>query len=548
MESSKLAELLFPSLKYKANAYEDIFPPRDLDNGSKVTRIAPSPTGFIHLGNLYSAVVNQKLANQSNGIFYLRIDDTDSKREVPGSVDLIKSMLGYFGLEFHEGPLKHHEIGQYGPYYQSERTEIYHSFAKLLVEKGLAYPCFCTEKELQDIKNKQKDANDNMGYYGEWAVFRRAALEEIKERINNNEPYVLRFRSQGNTNRTILFEDAIKGKISLKENYQDIILLKSNGIPTYHFAHVIDDHLMRTTHVVRGEEWLPSLPIHIQLFESFNWIIPVYCHTAQLMKKDGNVKRKLSKREDPESALAFFVSEGYEPRVVIEYLLTILNSNFEEWKKNQVEYKLEDFAFSLEKMSKSGSLFDLQKLNDISKNHITNMSCEKIYDDIKMWAETYDKKFAGIFTNDRDYSINALEIITQQNRKDIWSWKQAKCTINFFFDELFKIENEIPEVNDEDKIVFLNSFLKDYQLINNKVTWLNSIQEIAVNMGFSKNIKDYKKDPSSYKGHIGQLNSILRVSIVGRIHTPDLWNILKVLGEEKVKARILNYLEYIKKN
>ncbi|PES33321.1 glutamate--tRNA ligase [Bacillus thuringiensis] len=538
MDHRKLANILFPDLKYTIHDYEKIYPKRKLNNSAKVTRIAPSPTGFIHLGNLFSAIINERLARKSGGIFFLRIEDTDNKREVPGAVDKIKSTLKYFGISFDEGPIGK---GEYGPYCQRERVVVYHAFAKALVEKGFAYPCFCTESQLSEMREKQRNKKLNLGYYGDSAIHRNSDFEDIEQKIANKEPYVLRFRSGGDVKHIIKIADAIRGEITLQENYQDFILLKSDGIPTYHFAHVVDDHLMGTTHVVRGEEWLPSLPMHVQLFEAFEWQLPVYCHTAQLMKFDGSSKRKLSKRKDPEIALEYYISEGYDPSAVWEYLLTILNSNFEEWRILNPNSNIGDFPFSVGKLSKSGALFDLKKLNDISKNIISRMSVQKVYNNIETWALKYDMEFAEIFTLNPSYSVAALTLCTETPRKDIMSWKQAKGYLSFFYDETFKIEDDFPiAVNIDDRKSFFNKFLETYNYSDDKSTWFNKIVNIAVEMGYAGTVREYKNNPHQYKGHIGDINGVLRVCIVGRLNSPDLWSICKIIGDTRVRNRVLS--------
>ncbi|MDD3350146.1 MAG: glutamate--tRNA ligase, partial [Eubacteriales bacterium] len=380
MNHMELAERLFPDLKKTRADYEALYPPRDLPQNAKVTRLGPSPTGFIHLGNLYVAFVNERLAHQSGGLFYLRIEDTDDKREVEGAVEAVISSLEHFGVRFDEGAGIEEEIGAYGPYFQSKRAEIYQCFVKELISQGLAYPCFCTEDEIQLIRDKQEATKQNPGYYGSFAKCRNLSFEEICSLIESGTPYVIRFRAAESTGKNFEIVDGIRGPLSMPENEQDVVILKQNGIPTYHFAHVVDDHLMRTTHVVRGEEWLSSLPIHVALFSALGFALPTYCHTTVLMKMDGETKRKLSKRKDPELSLNYYRSEGYHPAAVREYLMTILNSNYEEWRMANPDSPIEDFAFTVEKMSNSGTLFDLDKLNDISKDVLVHMEDEEVYE------------------------------------------------------------------------------------------------------------------------------------------------------------------------
>ena len=378
MDTNKLAELLFPNIDKKPEYYEELYPQRELGEGAKVTRIGPSPTGFVHLGNLYNAIIGERLAHQSNGTFYLRVEDTDAKREVEGAVELVLSAMAYFGISFDEGATTDGDNGSYGPYRQRQRKDIYQCFAKELVKRGLAYPCFCTEERLAEMRETQMSRKENFGYYGQWAVCRDLSYEEIEERINKGEEYVLRFRSEGDIENTLELFDGIRGTLKLQENYQDFVLLKSDGIPTYHFAHVVDDHLMRTTHVVRGEEWLSTAPMHAQLFDTFNWKRPIYCHTPVLMKMDGETKRKLSKRKDPELGLDYYRREGYVPEAVWEYLMTVLNSNFEEWRQENPEADINKFEFSVEKMSNSGALFDLMKFDSVSQETLLHISAAEM--------------------------------------------------------------------------------------------------------------------------------------------------------------------------
>lgn len=532
----KLAELLFPDVNYTANHYENLYPKRNLKDNAKVTRIAPSPTGFLHLGNLYSAMVNELIAVEDDGILYLRIEDTDNKREVQGAVDKIQKILKHFRINLNEGI---EEIGNYGPYRQTERLEIYRTFAKRLVEKGLAYPCFCTEKQLSEMREKQKRYKLDFGYYLEWAIHRYMDFEEINNNISNKVPYVLRFRSDNNINKTFNFKDAIRGQMVIKENTQDFILLKSDGIPTYHFAHVIDDYLMGTTHVVRGEEWLPSLPMHIQLFNAFDWTPPVYCHTSHLMKMEGVSKRKLSKRKDLEASLEYYMLNGYDPCAVKEYLMSIINSNFEDWRLLNKDTSLKQFNFSIRKMSKSGSLFSLEKLNDVSKNIISKMPINEVYKNIKDWAEVYDLDFYRIFISNPNYSMDALSLCMEPPRKDIISWRQAKEYLSFFYDETFQIKERFPSnVSLRDRDLFLFKFSENYNYEDDNIIWISKLKGIAAELGYANSIKQYKKNLRAYKGHLGDLITILRISLVGRSQSPDLWRICNLLGERRIKKRL----------
>lgn len=542
MDYKKLADLLFPNITKSISYYEDtVFPNRNLSEGAKVTRLAPSPTGFIHLGNLYGAFVDERLAHQSNGIFMLRIEDTDEKRKVEGAVELIISSLEYFGLKFDEGASVDCEIGNYGPYYQSNRAEIYQTVAKYLVEIGRAYPCFCSEEELEQIRNEQLAQNVTTGYYGKWAKYRDTSLEEIQKHLENNESFVLRFRSMGNPEVNFEIDDAIRGRLSIPENNQDVVILKANGIPTYHFAHVVDDHLMRVTHVVRGEEWLSTLPIHYELFKTLGWEHPVYCHTAHLMKIDEGVKRKLSKRKDPELGLEYYMKLGYHPATVREYLMTILNSNFEEWRIANPDADIFDFQFSLEKMSNSGALFDLNKLNDISKNVMVKIPVQEIYDFLLAWAKQYKQEIVALLTEQKDSVLNLLAVgrDSDKPRKDLIYSEQIFEFISYFFDEYFKIEDSYPEnINEEEAKKILKAYLETYNHSDDQTQWFDKIKEIATANGYAAKPKDYKKNPEMYKGHVGDVSTVIRIALIGRSNSPDIWEIQQIMGESKVRERI----------
>ena len=452
MDYNKLAELLFPHITKTPEEYEALYPPRQLPEGAKVTRLGPSPTGFIHLGNLYGAFVDERLAHQSGGKFYLRIEDTDDKRYVEGAVEIIINSLRFFGINFDEGATMEGDIGEYGDYTQSHRGEIYQCFAKKLVSEGKAYPCFLTEDEISEIRASQESQKLTPGIYGKWAKSRSLTLDEIEANIKEGKSYVVRLKSDGDMSlpedqiKRIHVKDAIRGTLDMPANDQDTVILKATGIPTYHFAHVVDDHLMRTTHVVRGAEWLPSLPIHIELFEKLGWEPPIYCHTAQLMKLDeeGN-KRKLSKRKDPELSLDYYRNQGYHPAAVREYLLTILNSNFEEWRIANPDADIEDFKFTTEKMSTSGALFDLNKLNDISKDVLLRISASELFDFLKSWAEEFKPEIMHMF-DDRAYLEKILDIGRDGSkpRKDHIYAQQMVENISYFFDDMFKIEDSFP--------------------------------------------------------------------------------------------------------
>ncbi len=541
MDYQKLADLLFPDVKLSPADYEQIYPARQLAANAKVTRIGPSPTGFIHLGNLYNAIIGERLAHQSNGIFYLRIEDTDSKREVAGAVEIILSALGFFGIHFDEGATINGDCGKYGPYRQRQRKEIYHCFAKQLVEMGKAYPCFCSEEELEQMREQQIAKQVNFGYYGEWARDRNNDYQEIAERIAEGESYVLRFRSDGDIDNTVILDDAIRGELQLQENYQDFVLLKSDGIPTYHFAHVVDDHLMRSTHVIRSEEWLATAPIHLQLFDTFGWQRPIYCHTAQLMKLEDGNRRKLSKRKDPELALEYYCSEGYLPEAIWEYLLTVLNSNFEEWRLTNPNEPYLNFPFTIEKMSNSGTLFDLDKLQNISKEILVRTPAEEIYQQLESWASKYDPRFAAIFSADKDYSLRIIDVNRSGDRprKDLVYWKQTVQFLSFYFDELFTIEDAYPENVDEDMASeIFKRYLETLNFNDDQEQWFNKVREITETLGFAVQPKKYRKNPELYRGSIVDVSNTIRIAITGRLNSPDLWEISKILGEQRVRNHI----------
>jgi glutamyl-tRNA synthetase len=546
MDYKKLAELLYPNITKTIEYYEnEAYPKRKLPEGAKVTRLAPSPTGFIHLGNLYGAFVDERLAHQSGGVFLLRIEDTDEKRKVEGSVETIITSLEYFGLKFDEGAGIEGETGDYGPYFQSNRAEIYQCCAKYLVEIGRAYPCFCTEEELEELRKEQAKENVNTGYYGKWARDRNLSLEEVQQHLNNNEEFVIRFRSEGTEEGTFEIYDAIRGRLSNPVNYQDIVMLKTNGIPTYHFAHVVDDHLMGITHVVRGEEWLSTLPIHYEIFKAIGWETPVYCHTAHLMKMDDGAKRKLSKRKDPELGLGYYRELGYHPKAVREYLLTILNSNFEEWRMKNPDSPIDDFQFTLGKMSNSGALFDLDKLNNICKDVLLKIPAVEIYEFLLNWANEYKKEAAGMLYSNKDEVIKLLSVGREGKnpRKDLMYCEQILDFISYYFDEYFNIVDGYPEnINDEEAKKLLQAYLKTYDHSDDQSQWFEKIRVIASENGYAAKPKDYKKNPDMYKGHVGDVSTVIRIAIIGRASSPDVWELQQIMGEEKVRRRIENLI------
>lgn len=550
MDYKRLAEMLFPEINESPENYENMFPPRNLPEGAKVTRLGPSPTGFIHLGNLFGAFADERLAHQSGGVFYLRIEDTDDKRYVEGAVDIIINSLRFFGINFDEGASADGETGSYGSYTQSLRGPIYRCFAKKLVSEGKAYPCFLTEEEIANIRSEQEAAKQNPGIYGKWAKSRNLSLEDIEDKLSSRMPYVIRLKSDGDMSlpddqiKRFEVEDAIRGTLSMPVNDQDTVLLKANGIPTYHFAHVVDDHLMRTTHVVRGAEWLASLPIHVELFEKLGWEPPVYCHTAQLMKldEDGN-KRKLSKRKDPELSLNFYRNLGYHPAAVREYLLTVLNSNFEEWRIANPAADIEEFRFTTEKMSNSGALFDLNKLNDVSKDVLLRINASVLFDFLKSWADEFKPELSHMFDN-REYLETILDIGRKEAkpRKDHIYAEQIVENISYFFDDMFKITDEFPAEAKNDVSEIISDYLKSYDHNDSQEEWFAKIRQIASDLGYAAKPKDYKKHPEEYKGHVGHVSTVIRIALMGKSQSPDIWEIQQILGEERTKDRLNKFL------
>ncbi|MBO4940379.1 MAG: glutamate--tRNA ligase [Clostridia bacterium] len=542
MDWNKLADALIPDADIKPlEEYEKMYPERGLEKGAQVTRLAPSPTGFIHLGNLFVAIANERIAHQSGGLMYLRIEDTDLKRKVDGAVEAVKSALRYFDIRFDEGAEIEGAENAYGPYYQRERAELYHAYAKELIKRGLAYPCFCTEDELSALREKQTAEKKITGYYGEYAACRNLTEEQIYENLKAGKPYVIRLRSQGNAENKLTFRDEIKGDITVTENDQDVVILKSDGIPTYHFAHAIDDHFMRTTLVIRGEEWLASLPIHIELFDVLGFRRPKYGHNCSLQKMDGETRRKLSKRKDPELSLEFYRQEGYYSRAVKVYMLTLLNSNFEEWYLKNPETPLEDFKFSIGKMGKSGALFDLNKLSDISKNELAKLSAEEMFDFLKTWTDEFGTDVQKGYFTDREYLLKILTLCMgiggKKRRKDFTTAKQAVEMIAYFFDETFAPIYEYRFEKETVKTV-LADFKTVYSYADDCSAWFEKVKAVAAKSGFATDMKAYKADPSAFPGNVSDVAEMLRIATTGLTNTPDLWTIMQILGEQRTIARL----------
>ena len=538
MDHQALANLLFPDVTDTPEALEEKYPLRNAPEGAVITRMAPSPTGFVHLGNLVQGLTSERMAHQSGGVLFLRVEDTDAKREVAGAVEVLIDTLKHYGIAFDEGATHTGDSGQYGPYRQRQRAAIYHVYAKKLVSEGKAYPCFCTEEELSAMRSQQEANKETTGYYGKYAMWRDRPLEDIQAQLSAGNPWVLRFRSTGSIENQFKFDDLVKGKLTITENDVDHVLLKSDGIPTYHFAHAVDDHLMRTTHVVRGDEWLPSLPFHIQLFQALGFKLPKYVHIGPLMKMDGNSKRKLSKRKDPELALTFYKAEGFPVEAVYEYLMTLLNSNYEDWRRANPNAPSTDFKFSPKKLNPAGNLFDYAKLTDVSKNEIAKMSAEKAYTLLLEWAKEFDPDFGEKLSRDPAYSTAILAIGRggKKPRKDLATWKEAKDYMGFFFDEyLQKPEFSFPK---ETVSQALSKFLERFDITDDSGAWFDKVKAITEEMGFTTDMKAYKADPDAFPGSVADISAIIRQAVTGKTNSPDLYTVMQILGYDKTVARI----------
>ena len=545
MTNKDLADLIFPNLEHDVEYYEALYPERNLKEGEKVTRFAPSPTGYLHIGGFFQALIDYVLAKNSNGIFYLRNEDTDKAREVDTAVELIMKTLNQYGLVPDEYEYEGKMVGEYGTYIQSEMKEIYHAYIKRLIEIGRAYPCFCTREELNEMRQKQEERKKRTGYYGSYAKCRKLSVEEQIEKIKANTPYVIRFRSNGDFDNKIVFEDLVKGRLSLSENDIDDVIMKSdNMLPTYHFAHVVDDHLMHTTHVVRGEEWLPSVTKHIEMFKAFGFKPPKYIHTPLIIKRDGDSVRKISKRKDPEASMSYYTEKGYPEEAVIEALMTIINSNYEEWHTNNPDKTFRDFTFSPKKMSSSGALFDLEKLNNISRDVISKMTKEELLERSLNWANKFDEELKELIEKDKEYYMNIINIERCQKkpRKDYETYSDIKNYIWYMYDELFIKEDKTYEFNgidiEEVRNVLKTYFDKYYDASFDKDTWFNKMKEAAEEMGYCANMKEYKLNPDNYKGSIADFSMIIRVALTTKTTTPDLYEIMKLLGTDRIKERI----------
>ena len=543
MDYKDLANLIFPNAK-EISYYEEKYPKRNLKEGAIVTRYAPSPTGVMHIGGLYQALIAKKMARQTEGVFFVRIEDTDQKREIENGTMEILTSLKNFDLDPDEGMISDiEEKGNYGPYKQSQRKEIYQAYAKYLIEQGKAYPCFCTTEELDEIRKKQETAKIRSGYYGVWAKCRNYTVEQMAEKIKTGEKYIIRFKSQGREDKKIKHKDLIKGNVEFPENDQDVVIIKADGLPTYHFAHIVDDHLMGTTHVIRGDEWLSSVPLHLQLFYELGFKAPKYAHIAPILKNDNGNKRKLSKRKDPESAVNYYEEEGIPKKAVEEYLLNIANSTFENWRRANPDKNVSEFELQLNKMSVSGALFDMVKLLDIGKTVISRMTAEEVYDRAYEWAKRHDEELEKMLEN-REYSLKifGIERGNKKPRKDIAKWSEVKENIEYMYDENFlgkKQNYPYQVINEKENINKILSLYieKYYDEKDDKQTWFNKIKELAEEMGYAKEVKEFKENPGKYKAHVGDVSTVLRVALTSRTNTPDMYEIMQVLGKDSIKKR-----------
>ena len=537
MDYKELANLIFPDAK-PISYYEEKYPVRDLPAGAIVSRFAPSPTGFVHIGGLYQALCARMAAHQSGGVFFLRIEDTDQKREVENGIEGIIDSLKDFDMSPDEGMISQtEEVGNYGPYKQSDRKDIYQSFAKYMIERECAYPCFCTAEDLDEMRKKQEAAGVRPGYHGVWAKCRNLSLEEMAEKIKAGVPYVVRFKSPGREDRKIECHDVIKGKVIFPENDVDIPIIKSDGLPTYHFAHLVDDHLMHTTHVVRSDEWLSSLPLHLQLFQSAGFKAPKYCHIAPIQKMDDGNKRKLSKRKDPEAAVSYYEEIGVPPDAVKEYLINIANSTFENWRRQNKDAAITDFKFELNKMSVSGALFDMVKLFDVSKNVISRYDAQTVYDHGYEWASKHDEELKKLL-DQKEYALKVIGIErgNAKPRRDLAKWSDLKDNIIYMFED--PTEYDYDKITGDDAKQVIEEYMKVYDLNDDKQTWFDKMKDVAEKCGCAREVKDYKANPDNYKGHVGDVSTVIRVALTGRRNTPDLYEIMEVLGNDKVQARL----------
>ena len=548
MDYQALAELLFPHVTATPEELEARFPQRNLPEGAVVTRMAPSPTGFVHLGNLVQGMISERMAHRTKGVLFLRVEDTDAKREVPGAVEVLISSLKHYNIHFDEGATIDGDNGAYGPYRQRQRAEIYHVYAKKLVMEGKAYPCFCTEEELTAMREKQEANKETTGYYGPYALWRDRPMEDIQAQLAAGNPWVLRFRSTGSIENQFKFDDLVKGKLTITENNVDHVLLKSDGIPTYHFAHAVDDHLMRTTHVVRGDEWLSTLPFHIQLFQALGFKLPKYVHIGPLMKMDGASKRKLSKRKDPELALTYYKAEGFSTTAMREYLMTVLNSNFEDWRRANPDADMDTFPFSPKKLNPAGSLFDYAKLIDVSKNVISRMTAEDVYRQLTEWALEFQPDFGEKLAQDPDYAKAILAIGRggKKPRKDLATWKDARDYMGFFYDDYLESPVFDQKFSRETISDVLTRFLEGFDPADDSAVWFNKVKAITEAIGFTTDMKAYKLDPAAFPGTVADVSTFIRLAVTGKTNSPDLYTVMQLLGPDRTAERIQKALEILK--
>ncbi len=550
MTNQDLANLIFPDVTGSIDDYEKKYPKRDLKEGEVVTRVAPSPTGYMHLGTLFQALIDYILVKNRGGVFYLRNEDTDTKREIEGAVKLVIDTLEEYKIMPDEYEMEGKIVGLYGPYRQTERKEIYHTFIRYLIEIGRAYPCFCTKEELAEMREKQEADKVRTGYYGKYAKCRNLSLEEQAEKIKSGIPYVIRFKSEGDFDKKFIFNDLVKGKLELSENDEDFVIMKSSDkLPTYHFAHLVDDHLMGTTHVIRGEEWLPSVAKHVELFKTFGFKVPKYIHTPLIIKKDGNVTRKLSKRKDPEASMSYYKECGYPTLAVIESLMTIINSNYEEWHMANPNSTYLDFTYSPKKMSSSGALYDLDKLKNISKNIISKMTKEELMEASLAWADAYSKELKDLIESDRDYYMAILNIEREQKkpRKDIAKYDEIMDNIWYMYDSKYNEKEKKYEwqkiVDPKEIRLIVDTYMDKYFTVHSKEEWFDGIKELSESLGYAANMKDYKEHPENYKGNVADVSTVLRVALTSKSMTPDLYEIMSLLGVDRIEKRYRNLFD-----
>ena len=546
MTNKDLADLIFPNITKTIKDYEEMYPKRDLDEGAVVTRFAPSPTGFVHIGHIFSSFVANKVAKDTNGVFFLRIEDTDQERIVEGAINNILKDLGNYDITFDEGMTSEtEEKGSYGPYLQSNRKDIYQAFIKHFIENGMAYPCFCSKEEKEELRNAQEKRKDRIGYYGRYAKCRRIPIEDAYNKIKNGEKFIIRLKSPGDFEKKVTVKDLVRGSITFPENDMDIVIMKADGLPTYHFAHLVDDYLMKTTHIIRSDEWVSSLPVHVQLFSMLGANAPKYAHLSPIMKEENGVKRKLSKRKDPECAMKFYHEEGFPTEAVKLYLMTLANTNFEQWMDANKDKTIDDFEFSFNKISKSGGLFDMEKLKNISKNYLSRIKATEFYDMLLEHAKVYDEEFYNLITKYKDFTIGLLNIEREQKkpRKDYASFSEVKSLVWYMYDELYeKAEKnyEWQSINNKDDILnIMKTYIEKYYDENDEQqVWFDKIKDLSGELGYAREVKEYKENPDNYKGHVGDVSSVIRIALTTKSMTPNLYDIMKLFGKERIIKRI----------